>query len=262
MTQPPTKRLATESFVNTTIAAAISSALAGVVNPGAVNEGAPLTTTNLTASATYTQPTQDLGVTVASRATAVNVLVRHLAGTNPGLLIVQESTDASSWRETFRVPVPSDGLYHSFSQPLHHRYFRLVFTNGATTQTGFWLSYVATLGEGESHNEATLLFPHAVGVALTGSATLTGATLDLGGSNDWDRVRTLVASNQTGTINVQQSLNGSTWFTTATAAIAVNVTQVIDAIISAQYVRFTFVNGATAITSGGLTISQTLVAAA
>lgn len=70
------------------------------------------------------------------------------------------------------------------------------------------------------------------------------------GSN-FDFFRVLVASDQAGTLNIQQSPDGTTWVTTLSQSIPANAAEgtVVESIPSALFIRAQVVNGATAQTT-------------
>lgn len=258
MTQPSSKRLATEAYV-VSKTASLEASIGAAGAAGVVAESAPVTTTNLAANGTFTQTAQDLGSAIADRPTRLRVVVLHTAGIIPGLLILQTSVDNTTWRETWRTLVPSDGVYHTFEAPLHHRYYRLTFFNGATAQTAFWLSTVTTVGESLNDLDRALTFVHSApgGTTLGASATITGPTLDLGANHRWNSCRFYASATQASTLNVMQSMDNSTWNTVASQAVAANANVVVNMDIAMRYVRYTLVN--TVATAGTYKSSMTLI---
>ncbi len=81
--------------------------------------------------------------------------------------------------------------------------------------------------------------------ALAANATFNGATLDCGAGVT--RFRGFASSDQAGTLNMQQSPDGVTWFTTQTEPVAAGYTvgTVVESITAMRYVRVQYVNGAT-----------------
>ncbi len=79
---------------------------------------------------------------------------------------------------------------------------------------------------------------------LLASATRNGATYATG---DYARFRAFASSDQAGTLNIQQSRTGSTWYTTVTTAVAAGSTTgtVLESIITMPFIRAQYVNGAT-----------------
>lgn len=219
-----------------------------------------LSTTNLTAGSTYTQTGVDQGTNVAIYATRSRPTVAHLAGTTPGILRLEQSTDGTTYRETFRVTVPSDGQYHTFDAPLHYRYYRWTFTNGATAQTLFFIGNTVYRGEGPTDIDKILTFPltTAVGQALALSTTLTGPSLDLGFNHNWTAVRAFAKSDQAGTLYIDESQDGTNWFTVGLGtAITAGSAARAEIPVNTRFARVRYVNGTTAATA--LFITATLV---
>ena len=214
---------------------------------------ANLTTTNLGASATYTGATVDMGSTVTSWSTRVRPTVRHLAGNTPGVLILEESPDNfTTTMESRRIPIPSDGQYHTFDLPLHQRYWRLKFVNGATAQTGFRLDYITVRGDGSSVDTKNVLNFLITNTALAANGVLTGPTLDLGGNHDWAYASIYARSDQASVANglqLQFSADGTNWYSGDLATLAVNTVSKIEGRIQARYVRVQLTNGTTAQTN-------------
>jgi hypothetical protein len=62
------------------------------------------------------------------------------------------------------------------------------------------------------------------------------------------RFRVLAASDQAGTVYIEQSADGTTWFRTSTEPVTAGFTQaaiVTESLITMRYVRAYYVNGAT-----------------
>ena len=227
-------------------------------NPNLVEQAE--STTNLAASATYTGASRDMGTTVAARRTLLRPMVMHNAGVNPGTLVLQESTNGSTWLETRRVPIPSDGSYRTFEWPLHLRYYRLLFINGATAQTGFFLQTVATQGEGGTMDAKSNLSFLLSTTALGASATFTSPTLDLGDNHIWNTVRArvnLATASTTATVRLESSHDGTIW--TASAAGTVTTTAagliIFERPITERYLRIVVVNGSTAQASNQISLA-------
>ncbi len=225
------------------ISGTITATLAGVAEQTE-------SSTNLAGGASYTGASRDAGSTASTRTTLIRPMVMHTAGLTPGTLILQESTDAATWRETRRVPIPSDSSYRSFEWPLHMRYYRLVFTNGATAQTGFYLHAVRSQGEGgtmDSHNNLNFLLSTT---ALGASSTFTGPTLDLGDNHIWSDVFARVnlgTASTTSTIRIESSTDGTIWTSVAADTISTTAAGLftIQRPVLARYLRLVVVNGAT-----------------
>jgi hypothetical protein len=211
------------------------------------------TTTNLGASATYTGSTRDTG----SSYNAYNrfrVCVAHTAGNGHGHLVIEQSTDNSTWRETHRRPVPSDGLYRTYDFAICMRYVRVKFINGATAQTQFFLSSALVRVDGNTDISRNDWFLHTT-TALGAGAPFNGVTLDLGGNHEYKSHRAVAFADQSGTLNLQESRDGATWRTVATQAVSANTPAVLEARITMRYVRVQYTNGGTAQTTFELTSS-------
>jgi hypothetical protein len=94
------------------------------------------------------------------------------------------------------------------------------------------------------------------------SATLTGATRDVGVQSGQNHslcaFNAIVVSDQAGTIRIETSLNGSTWYrATADVAVGVNTPVVLSVPVASQFHRAVYVNGATAQGSFKLDTSYT-----
>lgn len=205
------------------------------------------TTTNLAASATYTGASRDAGSSYQAY-NRFRVCVMHTAGTTPGHLVIEQSTDNSTWRETHRVPIPSDGQYRTFDFPWNLRYIRVKFVNGATAQTAFFLATTLVRSDGGTDFDKTITFNHTT-TALAAGATFTGATLNLGPNHSFNRHRAVVYADQPGTLYLEQSRDGTNWRVTATVAVTAGTPAEIEDLIVHQYQRVRYVNGATAQTA-------------
>lgn len=201
------------------------------------------TTTNLGVSATYTGSSHDAGSTQSY--TRLRVIVNHVAGNTPAHLVIQQSTDGTTWRETHRVPVPSDANYRHMEFPWTLRYARVLLINGATAETAIFLSATGIRVDGGFDFDKTLSFLEST-TALGISATYTGNIYNLGGNFSFNRVRCMVVADQTGTLYIDQSRDGATWRTVVTQAVAINTPLVVESLIAAQYVRARYVNGGVA----------------
>ena len=78
--------------------------------------------------------------------------------------------------------------------------------------------------------------------------TFSGARLApfSGPVSNFDFYRVLAASDQVGTLNIQQSIDGSTWYTSVSQATVAGEATVVESIPSASFIRAQFVNGSTA----------------
>lgn len=237
--------------------------LSTITNPVPLNVvfEQPETTATLAGGATYTGTGRDLGITASARRTRVRSMIAHTAGLVPGHLILEQSTDNATWRETRRAPVPSDGGYHTFEWAVHMRYYRLRFINGATVQTVMHLHTIMVVAEGNTEDiEKNLNFPLSV-TPLGAAATFNGPTLDLGFNHTWDAVRAVASSDQLGTLYIQESRDGATWrtirptYTPAGATVSGDGITIpanagsaahFEAPVMLRYVRAIVINGATA----------------
>jgi hypothetical protein len=202
------------------------------------------TTTNLSAGATYTGTTRDAGSSYQAYS-RFRVTVMHTAGLTPGHLVIEQSTDNSTWRETHRVPIPSDGLYRTFDFPWNHRYIRVKFVNGSTAQSAFFLGTMLVRSDGGTDFDKTISFVHST-TPLGSGATFTGASLNLGGNHSFNRHRGMVYADQSGTLYLEQSRDGTNWRVTAQASVTAGQVAEIEDLIISQYQRVRYVNGATA----------------
>lgn len=81
--------------------------------------------------------------------------------------------------------------------------------------------------------------------ALTAGATYTGASRDTGSTTLYSRFRGISLSNVPGTLYIEQSTDGTTWFETNSLPSSMQ----FDEPVLARYVRVRYVNGGTAQTS-------------
>ncbi|MEK5469337.1 hypothetical protein MKY64_30500 [Paenibacillus sp. FSL R7-0210] len=70
----------------------------------------------------------------------------------------------------------------------------------------------------------------------------------------WNSMRGKVVSNQTGTLNLQQSDDGTTWDTLTTVSVSASTPVKFNEPCCAAYFRVQYVNGATAATVFRLSI--------
>lgn len=201
------------------------------------------TSTNLGAGLAYTGTTRDHGTSVLA-SSRFRVVVAHTAGLVPGHLVYEMSTDSTTWRETHRVPVPSDGLYRTFEFPIIMRYSRVRFINGSTAQTQFLLNTAMLKWDGNFDLDKTIYFTHST-TALAGAATFTGSTLDLGANHSFNRHRATVFADQAGTLYLEESRDGSVWRTISTQPVTASTFLSAEALITQRYVRVRYLNGAT-----------------
>lgn len=214
-----------------------------------------LSSTLLTAGATYTSSVMSAFSSSYSQMNVshLRISVQHAAGaTGFGRLLIETydttstTTPTSGQRVTYSVPVPSDGLVHTFLFPLPTKYYRISFTNGGSvTQTVFNLS-VAYL-HGGSHMDVETNIPFLLaGTALAASGTFTSAAIDLAGSRNYGKLSAMAFADQAGTLRIEQSWDNSTWRKTHEVAVSASVPALLDnSKIFMRYVRVVFVNGAT-----------------
>lgn len=82
---------------------------------------------------------------------------------------------------------------------------------------------------------------------LAGSATFNGGTVDVAGSaQGGSRFRAFAYADVAGTLNIQQSRDGSTWRTTISQPVGAAAGTVVESIIARRYVRAQYVNGGSA----------------
>ncbi len=74
--------------------------------------------------------------------------------------------------------------------------------------------------------------------------------IDLGdlssGGASYSRFRVLIDVDQPGTLNLQQSPDTTTWFTTFPSAVIATTPQILETLITLRYLRAQFVNGPSA----------------
>jgi hypothetical protein len=175
----------------------------------------------------------------------LRVVVAAAAGLGHGHLIIEQSADGVTFRETQHYPIPSDGGCYSYEFAWNMRYIRVKFQNGATAQTAFFLQSYGVRVDGGLDHQQTPSFVHSQ-TALGASATFTGVTLNTGSQNSYLNHKATVYADQAGTLQLQQSVNGSTWRTTKSVAVSAgSVVTLVDDLVY-QYCRVVYVNGATA----------------
>ena len=205
------------------------------------------TTTNLGVSATYTGTARDGGSSTFS-SQRFRVMCMHTAGVTLGHLVIEQSTDNTTFRETHRIPIPSDASYRLFEFPILLRYIRVKFINGAIAQTAFFLGTTVNKMDGNFDFDKTLNFIHST-TALGISATFTGVSMNLGQSHSILTHRAIVFADQAGTLYLEQSRDGSTWRTTKTQAVTASTPFIVEDLVAMQYLRVRYVNGGVAQTA-------------
>lgn len=214
----------------------------------------------LAANGTYTGTARDLGQSVGPRSTRVRPMVTHLAGLTSGILVFEESADATTFRETWRQVIPSDGMPHTFENVARQRYYRYRFLNGAVAQTAFYLHTRLANGEGPVDLAKVLTIPLA-NTALAAVAT-TQFILDLGANHAWGSIRAAAASDQASASSgfaVQWSDDNSLYrqIPGDTSAVTAGSAALIDAKVQARYCKIIYVNGSTA--QGTFRLAATMV---
>lgn len=215
---------------------------------------------NLAANATFTGSTVDGGAEPEAWATRIRPVVRHLTSvkTVHGYLVLEESSDGTTFIETRRVPIPADGEHRTFDWPLHFRYHRLKFINGTQAQTGMRLASTTFRGEGASLDEHEVLSFLLSATLLAASATFTSPTFDLGANATRNLVRvfaiaTAGASVPTNGLRVEWSDDNTNWASVDGVASPAGGAAALESKSLARYMRVVFVNGATAQTALRLT---------
>lgn len=97
----------------------------------------PLSTTNLTGGSTFTSATFDFGDTMSVYKTfSAQVFTSHASATDG--FKIQVSRDGTNWRDAATATVTANVITR-IEWGMIYRYARVVYTNGATTQTTFEL---------------------------------------------------------------------------------------------------------------------------
>lgn len=202
--------------------------------------------TNLAASGTYTETGVNVQPTSGRHYNRRRVIVAHTAGSTPGHLVIEASNDNTTYREQFRIPIPSDGNHRTFEFPVQMEYMRTKFINGGTAQTAFYIRSESVPFDGAAPLDVHKNVQFIVNtVAQAAGATVNGATLDLGVNSPVNLHRAHAFADQPGTLNVQQSRDGTIWRTTMSAAVVANTPTVLEDKVLMRYVRVQYVNGAT-----------------
>jgi hypothetical protein len=213
--------------------------------------------TNLVANGLFTGTAHD-GGSANNNYNRLRVIVSATAGVGQGHLIIEQSTDGTTFRETQHLPIPSDSGYYSYEFAWNMRYIRIKFQNGAVAQTAFFLQSYGVRMDGGLDHQQTPTFIHST-TALGVSATFTGVTLNTGSQNSYLTHKSIVTADQSGTLQLQQSRDGSTWRTTKSVAITASTPTMVNDDLIYQYCRVVYVNGATAQTSFELASTLTHV---
>lgn len=96
---------------------------------------------------------------------------------------------------------------------------------------------------------------------LLASATFNGTARQVGreGFGKFGFFRAIATSDQAGTLNIQQSIDGTTWMTTQTVAVTAASVKTLEDKLICEFVRVQYVNGGT--NQGSFTVASALVAA-
>lgn len=212
--------------------------------------------TSLTAGATFTSSVIDNGAS-AQTVTSMRADVTHLAGLTPGHLVFEESIDGTTFGETCRVPIPSDGQVHTFEFPLTQRAGRFRFINGATIQTAFAFRGVGLRSSAPAWGSISSNLPFVLNTAGQAAAgVFASPTLDLGTNHQWDKVRVVVTSDQAGSFTVQQSRDGTNWRPIGGVQnVATTGPTVTEQPVVLRYLRVVHTNGATLSTALDLNLA-------
>jgi hypothetical protein len=82
---------------------------------------------------------------------------------------------------------------------------------------------------------------------LSGSASFTSEVIDLPAPGGYARWRVFAYSDQAGTVNLQQSPDGVTFYTTISQAYAAGgQAAIVESLVALPYLRVTYVNGSSA----------------
>lgn len=106
-------------------------------------------TTNITGSAAFTGTSEDVTQYSEMR---VSVFSSHASATNG--LSIQQSSDGTNWdiSDTYTIPVTTG---KTFVVPRQAKFFRIVYTNGATTTTSFRLQTILNRTSTASSSQRT-----------------------------------------------------------------------------------------------------------
>lgn len=248
--------------VPTTIASAVTLNASMSSMPPLLVDLLENSTTPLAANGLYSGATRDIGTDLTRQGTRIKVAIRHLAGIVPGSVYLEQSTDSTTWHETWRMPIPSDDKMHTFEVPLIARYYRWRFQNGTVIQTVFWFQTRRSIGEGALASEVnkTLSGFHitaVAGQAIAANTTIFSPALDLGNNHNWKHVRALFFLDAgTITIAIEQSLDGTSWYWTDGLEVgASGGSGVIESRVAARYVRTRLTTTANASTASRASIS-------
>lgn len=209
--------------------------------------GYPTTSTStILANNAYASPSIDFGSTSIGQQ-RIRIMVMHTAGNTHGHLVVEHSTDGTTWREGHREPVASDGLYKTFEFPVLMRYARVRFLNGTVNQTAFFISYTLVKTDGEFMLDRHQIFQEIAGT-MTASQALTSTSLDVGGNGKLKKRLVTIFADQAGTYFIEGSRDNSAWRTIQTGTVTANTLFKYSEDITYRYMRVRYTNTATAST--------------
>lgn len=100
----------------------------------------------------------------------------------------------------------------------------------------------------QQQTEQESVTPLAASASISGTSRQTTSTGKLGPML-WPLFRAFAASDQAGTVNIQQSLDGKIWWTTLTAPIVAAQGTVLESLCTLPFVRAQVVNGTTSQTT-------------
>ena len=132
-----TWRIQRGSYATEPIPAIQTHAVSGTVTSNIGTSGLTVYTdssTNLASAATFTGTSRDGGATPA-----YNMFVASAVSDQAGTLKIQKSTDNTTWRDAVTVAVAA-GVPQELTAKCTARYYRVLYTNGATPQTLFSLT--------------------------------------------------------------------------------------------------------------------------
>lgn len=236
------------SGIYATVGGSVSVSSGNITINGVSNIPYTDSTTNLAANAIFTGTSRDCGSTSSLLTNKVRVLVNHLAGLGHGHLVLEQSTDGTTWRETNRVPIPSDTNFRCFDFPVILRYSRVRFLNGTIAQTAFMLASALIRVDGSVDYAKNIHFTDSI-TNLAASATFTGVTLFLGHNHSFDRFHANSFSDQVGTLIIEESRDGVTFRQVGSVATVANTLASLEVGVIMPYVRVKYINGAIAQTT-------------
>ena len=249
-------------YLNSGVSVNAGSNLIGAV--AANNTYSLVTSTNLGASATFTQTAVNPSVNTTSTTqynTQLIIGVSHTAGQTPGQLYLDLGTETSStapttWFQGLAVPIPSNANWTYFSVPISTRYYRLRFVNGPVAQTNFRLSTFTMYNGGGLSGQ--LNFPQQLYIPISTttigiSGVQTSIGLDFGDTmNVYKTISFTAYSDQASASNgfqIQVSRDNSNWRLAAQTTVTAATLTTLTTQLVYRYARVVYSNGAVAQTS-------------